>query len=682
MKKGTNKTFFKRIKVRYPISLSITILLFIIFSTYASSQAFQSPIAWLASIQKPSGSWGDPALTEVRDTIAVADVMRRVGATWTSYSSAISFINSVSAPNNDYLARKAFVLARAGIDVSTLIDEITDAQNPMEYENTLPNYPEGGWGIARGYATNNLDTILMLDTLKAVGLSGGLTVIDETIEEGENVFFEFTLPEGATSLTVYFPSLTGAIYFTIAEGEISPDGPFFYIPSAPATLIGIPVEPCGTYIIRIIGEVNSTYSFEVSYEVNGFDTRRIINAINYLEAAQNTDGGWGLSKGMESDIYITARVLETLIDYAYASDFDLDTPINNGFAWLKSKQNLDGGFGEEGSSIYITAQSYIALVRLTRSIPELDTVLVAAYNYIDSRQMPNGSWNNDAYDTAMALRIYIRLPYSIDNDWDLLTNNYETNETGTDPYNDDSDGDGIYDYREDPDSDNLYNYLEYIMGTDPQLSDTDMDGIKDGDELSMGTDPQLSDTDMDGIKDGVELKVGRNPLSPEIDDTITFEMSFQAGWHMFSLPVLLPVPTVSNVFCGGGACSGIVLFMYENNYKYVEGPDELEVDRSYWLYNFKALTLTVEGWPIWQYTTEAPENYLGQSIKGWKMIGTCSSPSVITPTNCSIKAVYTFVPGYGYKRVTSGVIEPGIGYWAYFDNIVNPATIIVEAVAP
>lgn len=677
MMKGDNKSIFKKIKISHLIFLSISILL-ITPSTYVPSQAFQSPIAWLNSIQNRSGSWGDPVITEVRDTIVVADAMRRVGAEWTSYSCAISFINSVPVANNDYMARKAFVLARAGIDVSTLIDEIKDAQNSMEYDNTLPNYPEGGWGIARGYATNNLDTSLMLDALRIVGLSGGLIVKNKEIGEWENNFFQFALPEGATSLTVTITSLTGDIYFRIGEGGVGYDDPCYHVTFAPTILADVPVEP-GIYTIWITSLVNSTYSFEVSYEANGFDTQRIINAVNYLVEAQNVDGGWGLSKGMQSNIYITAKVLETLTDFALTLHFYLDTTIDNGIEWLKSKQNPDGGFGEEGSSIYITAQSYLALIRKAQVRPDLDSVLVAAYNHIDSTQMPNGSWNNDAYDTAMALRIYIRLPKSIDNDWDLLTNDYEANETGTDPCNDDTDGDGIYDYREDPDSDNLHNYLEYIMGTDPQLPDTDMDGIEDGDELALGTDPKLSDTDMDGIKDGIELIVGRDPLSPEIDDTITFEISFQAGWQMFSLPVLLPVPTVNNVFCGGGACSGILLFVYENGYETVQGLDELEVSRSYWLYLSRAVTLTLEGWPIRQYTTEARENYLGQSIEGWKMIGACSSPSLITPTNCSIAGIYTFVPGHGYQRITSGVLDPGIGYWAYFDNVVDPASITVEA---
>ena len=68
-------------------------------------------------------------------------------------------------------------------------------------------------------------------------------------------------------------------------------------------------------------------------------------------------------------------------------------------------------------------------------------------------------------------------------------------ETGLDPRNPDSDGDGILD------GDEVNRY-----GTDPQSGDTDGDGLWDGDELfTAGTDPLLADTDSDGVADGEAL---------------------------------------------------------------------------------------------------------------------------------------------------------------------------------
>ena len=100
---------------------------------------------------------------------------------------------------------------------------------------------------------------------------------------------------------------------------------------------------------------------------------------------------------------------------------------------------------------------------------------------------------------------------------------------GMDPYNPDTDGDGITDYLEytnhknplDPDDafldyydiynmsdldwDGLFDYEElFLYKTDPYNDDTDDDGLSDGFEVAKGFDPLDKDTDKDGIIDGEE----------------------------------------------------------------------------------------------------------------------------------------------------------------------------------
>ena len=65
----------------------------------------------------------------------------------------------------------------------------------------------------------------------------------------------------------------------------------------------------------------------------------------------------------------------------------------------------------------------------------------------------------------------------------------------SDPFNYDTDGDGISD-----------NY-EIIIGTDPNNSDTDGDGLTDLEDLIQGTDPLNPDTDGDGVDDYIEVNV-------------------------------------------------------------------------------------------------------------------------------------------------------------------------------
>jgi hypothetical protein len=78
---------------------------------------------------------------------------------------------------------------------------------------------------------------------------------------------------------------------------------------------------------------------------------------------------------------------------------------------------------------------------------------------------------------------------------DLDADNYldaEELAVGLDPYNPDTDGDGVAD----GDEVNIY-------FTDPWVWDTDGDGISDGEELfGISTDPLVWDTDGDGVRDG------------------------------------------------------------------------------------------------------------------------------------------------------------------------------------
>jgi hypothetical protein len=94
-----------------------------------------------------------------------------------------------------------------------------------------------------------------------------------------------------------------------------------------------------------------------------------------------------------------------------------------------------------------------------------------------------------------------------DDDGDGLTNDQEE-KLGTDPFNKDTDGDGLWDGSEV----NEHN-------TDPLNQDTDRDGLSDGAEVNQyGTNPLNLDTDGDGLSDGDEVnEYGTNLLNPDTD---------------------------------------------------------------------------------------------------------------------------------------------------------------------
>jgi hypothetical protein len=79
----------------------------------------------------------------------------------------------------------------------------------------------------------------------------------------------------------------------------------------------------------------------------------------------------------------------------------------------------------------------------------------------------------------------------------------------------DPDGDGLTDPEEDLDGDGYKGPDE----TDPWNADTDGDGLDDGLEvLTLGTNPLSDDTDEDKMKDGWEVKVGLDPLLDDSGD--------------------------------------------------------------------------------------------------------------------------------------------------------------------
>lgn len=129
------------------------------------------------------------------------------------------------------------------------------------------------------------------------------------------------------------------------------------------------------------------------------DINIISYAIGYLLNVQNVDGGWGFYQGDDSNAYATALILKTLSEYKTV--FDLSDEINNAVGYLLTKQNTDGGFGSSPSTVYETALAFDALIGTITD----ETVLGNAIGYLEDNQLPNGSWNDDPYSTALALRV-------------------------------------------------------------------------------------------------------------------------------------------------------------------------------------------------------------------------------------------------------------------------------------
>jgi hypothetical protein len=120
-------------------------------------------------------------------------------------------------------------------------------------------------------------------------------------------------------------------------------------------------------------------------------------------------------------------------------------------------------------------------------------------------------------------------PYDQDTDGDGLSDWYEIMQLKSSPFLIDSDGDGLTDFEEvvkyrtrpdtlDTDRDGLNDADEVqTFFTNPLVADTDQDGLSDGEEILLGTNPNMVDTDGDGIPDGKEIEYGTSPLLPDTD---------------------------------------------------------------------------------------------------------------------------------------------------------------------
>ncbi len=165
----------------------------------------------------------------------------------------------------------------------------------------------------------------------------------------------------------------------------------------------------GGYLKYTSNNFHTALTLQALKVVNYSDQTVIQSAINYLTSTQNLDGGWGFVKDdiNGSNVYMTAVVSSTLQQFQRTTS--IATAINKATDYLIAHQNVDGGFGSGGpstgsgqgeSTVFETALAYMALADVTTDA----TVMGNAINYLTTSQLPNGSWNDDPYSTALALK--------------------------------------------------------------------------------------------------------------------------------------------------------------------------------------------------------------------------------------------------------------------------------------
>ncbi len=403
---------------------------------------------YLESSQNGDGSWGSVAGLGPRDTAVVLEALRRNGRLGEPFVLGRAYLAGNPSRNQDFMSRASLVESLVGG-----ADALTALWSGRHGPSTNPanvNHPDGGWGVAPEYQTDTLDTSLVLEAFAAGQFANGRTENGVMLDVSQETVYTVQTPSDATSLSALFPALSIAggggslnVWMVGPGGRFPPAG--WWVINVPNTILtwdagsDPPFAP-GLIEVHVRNDAASTgvatFDIEISYVARGIDSRDLGDAVDYLQAARNVGLGWGTVVGADTDLLISLHALAALQRYDGA--FDTAADVAAGVAWLKTQANVDGGFGSgPGSTAFETALAYIVLAGDDPG----SAAALAAKAWLEGAQLPNGSWNNDPYATALAVKA---LPWGDpDTDGDEVRD--PADNCAADPNGDqlDTDGDGL-----------------------------------------------------------------------------------------------------------------------------------------------------------------------------------------------------------------------------------------------
>jgi hypothetical protein len=290
----------------------------------------------------------------------------------------------------------------------------------------------------------------------------------------------------------------------------------------------------------------------------------LANSINggagddYIQGREGTDQ---LNGGTGNDIYniITGQseATDQVTDAdGYTIQLPNDTTKSRPFIVMSPQFNLLG-------KIVATSSAPVTIARVSDVETPIANVIanttVSGLDSADITKLPNGDivWSPDAPEVGNSYQVTISVTdqqsltnsftftasvlADADSDGDGLSDIDEINNVGSNPFENDTDGDQLPDGFEhastvldplaaddpdgDHDGDGLSNLGEFAIGTNPDIWDTDGDGLNDLDgsdvdgdglnyldETAAGTNPNKFDTDFDLLSDRFEVENDLDPL--------------------------------------------------------------------------------------------------------------------------------------------------------------------------
>lgn len=117
--------------------------------------------------------------------------------------------------------------------------------------------------------------------------------------------------------------------------------------------------------------------------------------VEYIASAQQIDGGFKLKLDEQSSIYVSSQA--SLALQLVRGQFDVSSELTGVTQYLLSQRNATDSW----DSNWQTALALLAIINVNTDQAQYQTGI----DELNTAQLANGSWDNDVYTTALALRI-------------------------------------------------------------------------------------------------------------------------------------------------------------------------------------------------------------------------------------------------------------------------------------
>jgi len=140
--------------------------------------------------------------------------------------------------------------------------------------------------------------------------------------------------------------------------------------------------------------LDTAFALDALFRSGNISTPATGLAANYLLQQQRTDGSWPGADGTAS-LYATALATRALFPFntLYTA---VPTAVANATTYLLSGETSNGSWGSD----FLTAQVLLTLATVSTNT----TAIQQGVSGLTAAQLPDGSWSEDVYSTALALR--------------------------------------------------------------------------------------------------------------------------------------------------------------------------------------------------------------------------------------------------------------------------------------